>query len=118
MQHFGLLTVHEYFCILTDGDGDFDCYGCNSKDEVFQVLTDRIHEELDYIEGVDDPDGGDPNYEFFKDSREAKMFAEYIKSQDVIRNPEIIRKCYQYFFSDCWGFFVITYEGELWFGWY
>ena len=118
MQNFNIERF-KYLCILTDGDGSFDCYGCDSENEVFQVLTDRIHEELDWLEGTDDPNGdGDPDYAFFEDSEEAQSFALWVKSQDIIKNPEVIRKCYQYFFADCWGFYVITDEGQLWFGWY
>lgn len=118
MRNFSI-NGFAYLCILTDGDGDYDCYGCDSKEEVFKVLTNRIHDELDYLEGRDAAVGdGDPEYDLFDDPEEAKSFAEYIKSQEIIKNPEIIRKCYQYFFVDCWGFYVITDEGQLWFGWY
>jgi hypothetical protein len=118
MQRFNIERF-EYLCIQTDGDGGYDCYGCNSKDEVFQVLTDRIHDELDWLEGRDSEDGtGDPDYTLFKDPSEASSFAMWIKSQDIIKNPDIIRKCYEYFFADCWGFYVIDADGALWFGWY
>lgn len=110
MQRFNIERF-EYLCIQTDGDGGYECYGCNSKDEVFQILTDRIHEEIKWLEN--------PDSDWFNDcSAECMAFTDMIKSMSIIKNPEIIRKCYQYFFSDCWGFFVITEEGQLWFGWY
>jgi hypothetical protein len=118
MEHIEFNKSHAYLCIQTDGDGGYDCYGCDSKEEVFSVLTKRIHEELDWLEGVGEEDGGDPEYNFFSNPEETRSFAMWVRSQDIIRNPEIIRKCYEHFFADCWGFFVITEEGQLWFGWY
>ena len=112
MQRFNIERF-KYLCIQTDGDGGYDCYGCDSKEEVFSVLTKRIHEELDWLE-----EDGNSGYFRFSNPEETSSFAMWVRSQDIIRNPEIIRKCYEHFFADCWGFYVIDEEGALWFGWY
>ena len=118
MEHIEFDNDHAYLCIQTDGSGGYYFYGCDSKDEVFSVLTKRIHEELDWLEGVGEDTGGDPEYSLFVSPEEARSFAMWVRSQDIIRNPEIIRKCYGYFFSDSWGFSVLNDDGTLWFGWY
>ena len=112
MQRFNIERF-EYLCIQTDGDGGYDCYGCNSRDEVFQVLTDRIHDQIEWLE--------EPDSDWFECNShiaEYMTFTNMIKSMPIIKNPEIIRKCYEQFSANDWGFYVIRDDGSLWFGWY
>ena len=103
----------EYLCILGwDGGstGDYECYSCNSKEEVFQVLTRRIKEEIEFhFEYADN------TFDLYSQPEEINAYVDMINATDVLRNPSIIKHCYDTFFSDAWWFKVIDSYGEIWF---
>ena len=39
----------EYLVVLSDDTDVFDCHSCNSMDEVYEVLSNRIMDELEYL---------------------------------------------------------------------
>jgi hypothetical protein len=101
-----------YLVILGYDDGEFDCYGCSSEYEVYQVITDRIHDELDCL--MDEVTGAD-GFSSWKDPKGTQDFAEMIMITDVIQDPSVLIDCYDTFFADCWWFKVIKDDGDVWF---
>lgn len=109
MQNFDFEDF-DYLVILGSDGGDFDCYGCKSKDEVYKVVSDRILEEIAWLESEGD------GYDFYTFPEEIQAYAEMIKSQGIIKNPAILTDCYDTFFADTWWFRVIDNSGEELFG--
>lgn len=109
----------KYLCILGYDDGEYDCYACETEDEVFKAISDRIFEEIKWIT----QDGTDfSHWEEYGDAdtmdevAEIKAYISMLKSQEVIKNPAILKDCYDKFFADCWWFTVLDECGDEWFG--
>ena len=83
----------KYLCILGYDDGEYDCYACETEDEVFKAISDRIFEEIKWIT----QDGTDfSHWEEYGDAdtmdevAEIKAYISMLKSQEVIKNPAIL----------------------------
>ena len=109
---------YSYLCILGSDDATYDCYACESQDEVFKTLSERIFEEIEWLtqSGTDFShweDYGDED-----EVEEIKAYINMLKSRGVIENPAILIRCYQEFFSSSWWFTVLDDYGEEWFGYH
>jgi len=97
----------EYLVILSDENGDYDCYTCNSEIEVFEVLSKRILDELEYLfyeEAFTD--------EIFW-TADDKDFAETIRNTGVIKDYDVIKDAYETFFADGWSYLVMDDYGSV-----
>ena len=101
-----LVTFYYYY------DNEFDCFGCKNKQEVFQVLTDKIKDELKFIRDEQ------PEFleEISEDADDAALI-QYVDSHECIANPAIIESVINLLCPDGGG---ITYRvsndnGTTWF---
>ena len=93
----------DYLLIFGEGD-QFYCYGCRNMGEVYQKLTDRIYEEIDfYRNDVLD----DANYD---ESGFYSLFDEISAYGDVITDMDLIRRVYEYLFVDDRNFTVLDQQ--------
>lgn len=84
-------------------DGEFDCYACTSMQEVFQILTDKIKENLSYLEE------SEPGYiSVLRDEEEDSAFIDYVDGTQCITNPEIIAKFFSDIIADDGIFYQVT----------
>lgn len=97
----------EYLVVLSDDSGEYDCYSCNSENEVFQVLSKRIIEELEYLFNEDAFNGNS----FW--TEDDKDFAETIYSTGIIKDYDAINDAYNTFFADSWSYLVIDTYGDV-----
>ena len=99
-----------YLVILGWDGGEFECISCASTQEVYQVLTDRIHEEVDAMTTASDnfTDGA------WKYPDDVRDFAENIRGADVITDEDVILDCWETFFADSWWFKVLDVSGGTW----
>jgi len=108
MKRIDLTGSSEYLVILGYDEGAYECYSCQDEIEVFQVLTDRIKDEIDYNETYEST---------ILEDEIIKAFIDYIKVHDVVTNPEILRGCWDILFADCWWYMVISRSGEVLYSW-
>ena len=103
-----------YLCILGSDGVDFDCYACTSEDEVFEVISERIFDEIEWVtNNYTDFSHWDPEQE-----EEIIAYIDMLKAKKVIKNPAILKQCYDEFFADSWWFTVIDDCGDEWFGYH
>jgi len=77
-----------------NGNG-FHCYSCRTKQEVFQILTDRAYDAAEFIR--------ESNPDLFDDLQSNPDTADIfilLDSADCISNPEIINSFFDVIYQD------------------
>ena len=101
----------EYLVVLSDDTDVFDCYSCNSMDEVYEVLSDRIMDELEYLFHLD------MSYEDALDdglwTQDDLDFAEELWNTRLIKDMSAIQDAYNTFFADGWSYLVMDSYGSV-----
>lgn len=99
----------DFLVILGNDGGEFDCTLCSSETEVYQVITDRVHDEISILMEED------PEFSLWNEPEYTKEFAEDMMNMDIINSQEFLIECYDRFFADSWWFKVIDNSGYTWF---
>lgn len=101
----------EYLVVLSDDTDVFDCHSCNSMDEVYEVLSNRIMDELEYLFHQD------MSYEDALENGiwrpEDVDFAEELWNTRLIKDMSVIRDAYDTFFADGWSYLVMNSYGDV-----
>ena len=105
---------NNYLVIIMQSEIDeFICTGCTTMDEVYQVITDYIKDNINYLRGGD---GGfmDP-FDESEYGDNITEFLDYIMSQSVITNPGIYDGFFRRFsdISAQCSYMVIDKYGEV-----
>jgi hypothetical protein len=96
---------YDYFVILGYDEGQYECYPCKTMQDVYQTLTERIHDELDYMINS----GGG----VWSNDAEINAFAHRMLLTETIDNKKDIIRCYSWYFAGCWWFKVLNKNGAI-----
>lgn len=111
--------MHSEYLLIFGEDDQFYCYGCRNMGEVFQKLTDRIYEELDYYENVLGPELGDDfegnpvdTYDFRQTYAPEfyELYDEVMEYGNKITDMDLIKRVFEYIFVDDRNFIVLDQQ--------
>ena len=117
--HFGLDGINMERKVFENGyylltfyypyDNEFDCYSCENMEQVFQIITDKVKDELQYVRDMDSD-----FLEELSERDEAISLIHFIDSKECITNPTILESCFNLLLPDyCYGYRVVDGHGNV-----
>lgn len=99
--------MHSGYLLIFGEDNQFYSYGCRSMDEVYQKLTDRIHEEVDFQHQISEDLGEDF---YVANPENFTALCDDLDAMDIITDEDLINEAFAQIFTDDRNYIVLDQQ--------